>query len=68
VRPLRNRSEIQAVPARFTSSTRLRPSAAARFGVNPRSPIRATIAPSTSSRTSQLTRYGTDILRLVGAE
>ena len=53
---VRNRADSQAAPARFTSRTRLSPSAAVRFGVNPRSPIRATIAPSTiRSSTSALT-------------
>ena len=53
---VRNRPESQAAPARFTSRTRLSPSAAVRFGVNPRSPIRATIVPSTiTSSTSALT-------------
>ena len=35
LRPLRNRTESTAAPARLTSRTRFRPSAAVLFGVSP---------------------------------
>ena len=50
-----NRADSKAAPARLTRRTTLSPSAAVRFGLNPRSPIRATIEPSTiTSSTSAL--------------
>ena len=62
---VRNRAESHAAPARFTRRTRLRPSAAVWFGVNPRSPIRAIIEPSTITSSTRALTTATSWMRSI---
>jgi hypothetical protein len=62
---VRKRTDSNAAPARFTSRTRLRPSAAVRFGVNPRSPIRAIIEPSTIASSTRALATATSWIRSI---